>query len=183
MMSALEKNGSLGAIALPDRKSWQTAVLAPSLITAVAVLYWFWPPRSPGLDPAMLINVTLTALMATSGLLLWAQFEGLFRSIGWIRHPWVRLTHEFIGLVYFPIVLLVDFYETADGQQGGEPFILEVLNKPVMILTLVTAAFLYFKWPRPLLTYYRPIRYVHIAVASLWVLKFFLEPLYGGQLG
>ena len=180
-MTSLEKSTSFGAVTLPERKTWQV-VLAPALIAAVGVLYWFWPPRSAGVDPAMLINVSMTTLMALSGLLLWAQIEGVFRSVRWIRHTWVRLTHEFIGLVYFPIVLLVDFYETADGQ-GGEPLILEVLNKPVMISTLLTAAFLYFKWPRPLLPYYRLIRYVHIAVASIWVIKFFLEPFYGGQLG
>ncbi len=181
-MTNFERGTSLGPIVIAERKRWQI-VLAPALITAVAVLYWFWPPRSPGVDPAVLINVSMTTAMALSGMLLWAQIEGAFRSIRWIRHAWVRVIHEFIGLVYFPIILLVDFYETADGQMIGEPVFLEGLNKPVMIVTMATAAFLYFKWPRSLLTYYRPIRYVHIAVAGLWVVKFFLEPLYGGQLG
>ncbi len=181
MTSLEKKSASRGTIVIPERKLWQIA-LAPIIIAAVAVLYLFWPPRSSGIDPAIVINVAMTALMAISGLLVWAQIEGAFRSVGWIRQPWVRLTHEFIGLVYFPIVLLVDFYETADGQVG-EPLILEALNKPVMISTLLTAAFLYFKWPRSLFPYYRPIRYVHIAVAGLWVIKFFVEPFYGGQLG
>ena len=61
--------------------------------------------------------------------------------------------------------------------------LLEAINKPVLIALLASATFLFLKWPRPLLRHYAAIKYFHIAAATIYVVKFFAEPLLGGKLG
>ncbi len=65
----------------------------------------------------------------------------------------------------------------------AESAFLEGLNKPLLIAILVTSTLLFLRKPHALMRFYRPLKYVHISTAILYVVKFFAEPFLGGKLG
>ena len=165
-------------------QKWQSVAIVATMVGAIAYfdgLRSFGPIA--GVEPMRLINIVFTLVLAMTGPVMWARTSQRFRHVQWLRHPAIVWIHRLTGLAYIPLILLWDFYFETGDEGSSEMALLEAINKPVLIALLVSAAFLFLKWPRVLLRYYRAIRYFHIAAATIYVVKFFAEPLLGGKLG
>ena len=167
-----------------NRSQWLSIVIVALLTGTVAVFDGLRPfGLVAGIEPMRLINIGFTLALAVTGPLMWARTSRRFRHLGWLRHAVLGWTHRLVGLSYLPLILLWDFYYETGDEGGSEMAVLEAINKPVLIALLVSAVLLFLKRPRALMRHYAALKYFHIAAASVYVLKFFAEPLLGGKLG
>lgn len=166
------------------RQKWQSVVLVAAM-TGVVAYFEGWRSFGPiaGIEPMRLINIVATLVLAMTGPVMWARSSRRFRHVPWLRHPAFVWTHRLTGLAYLPLILLWDFYFETGGDSSSEMALLEAINKPVLVALLASAAFLFLKWPRPLMRYYAAVKYFHIAAATIYAVKFFAEPFLGGKLG
>ena len=168
----------------PTHKKWISVVVV-TILTGTVAIFDGLRALGPiaGVEPLRLVNIGFTLTLAVTGPLIWARTSRRFRDRQWLRHAILEWTHRLVGLCYLPLILLWDFYFETGNEGGSEMALLEAINKPVLIALLASAAFLFLKWPRPLLRHYAAIKYFHIAAATIYVVKFFAEPLLGGKLG
>ncbi len=166
------------------RQKWHAVAIVAAMTSLVAYFDGLRPlGLIAGIEPLRLVNILFTLALAMTGPIMWARTSRRFRHVEWLRHQAIGWTHRLVGLTYLPLILLWDFYFETTDEAGSEMALLEAINKPVLIALLASAAFLFLKWPRPLLPYYTAIRYFHIVAATVYVVKFFAEPLLGGKLG
>ncbi|TCW75488.1 hypothetical protein C5O80_37490 [Burkholderia sp. SRS-46] len=166
------------------RQKW----LSVAIVTAVTgIVICFDGLRSTGpilgIHPMRFVNIVATLVLAMTGPIMWARTSRRFRHVQWLRHRAIVWIHRLAGLGYLPLILLWDFFYETGGENGGEMAVLEAINKPVLIALLASAALLFLKWPRRIVRHLAAIRYFHISAATIYVVKFFAEPLLGGKLG
>ncbi|MDL2338372.1 MAG: hypothetical protein QFE16_11070 [Pseudomonadota bacterium] len=167
-----------------NRSQWLSIIIV-ALLTGTFVVFDGLRALGPvaGVEPLRLVNIGFTLTMAISGPLMWARRSPRFRRWSWLQHSALEWTHRLVGLSYLPLILLWDFYYETGDEGGAEMAVLEAINKPVLIALLISAALLFLKRPRLLMRHYSALKYFHIVAASVYVVKFFVEPLLGGKLG
>ena len=174
----------LVAVGRAKSERWWAVGFVAIVITGLWLSDWL-RPLGPiaGTEPMRLINIVLTLLLAVTGFIQWARTSKRYRHVQWIRQKTFVWTHRIAGIAYIPLILLWDFVFEAEDVGAAESAFIEGLNKPLLIVIATTAALLFLKWPRPILSYYKQVKYVHITATVLYVIKFFAEPFMGGKLG
>ncbi len=163
---------------------WWSVAIVIVVIAALWVSDWLRPVGPiVGVEPMRLVNIALTLVLAATGPIQWARTSRRFRHVEWIRSVTLIWAHRLAGLMYIPLIVLWDLALETEETSTAESAFLEGLNKPLLIAILVTSTLLFLRKPHALMRFYRPLKYVHISTAILYVVKFFAEPFLGGKLG
>lgn len=165
-------------------QKWFLVATVTTLFVALWLSDWL---RSLGfiftVEPMRLINIVLTVVLAITGLCQWARGQQRFRNYLWLRHRSIAWIHRSAGLFYVLLIVFWDLLFETENASTAENAILETLNKPLLAVLVLTALFLFLKWPRRILPHYKLVKWIHITAATIYVIKFFAEPLLGGKLG
>ena len=165
-------------------QKWFLVVTVTTLFVALWLSDWL---RSLGLiftiEPMRLINIVLTVVLAITGLCQWARGQQRFRNYQWLRHRSIVWIHRSAGLFYILLIVFWDLLFETENASTTENAILEAVNKPLLAVLVLTALILFLKWPRRILPHYKLVKWLHITAATIYVIKFFVEPLLGGKLG
>ncbi len=163
---------------------WRLVTIVTIVIAALWLSDWLRPVGLiDGVESMRLVNIALILVPAATGPIQWARTSRRFRHVEWIRVGALTWAHRLAGLLYIPLIVLWDLALETEETSTAESAFLEGLNKPLLITILVTSTLLFLKKPRALMRFYRPLKYVHIATAILYVVKFFAEPFLSGKLG
>lgn len=173
----------LGLSAATRRRLWSIG-FASTVIGVFWLSDWLRPIGPiAGVEPMRLFNIALTLILAVTGPVQWARTSLRYRHIKWLRLTAFVWAHRLAGLLYIPLIVLWDLVLETENTSTAESAFLEGLNKPLLIAILLTSMMLFLKRPRGLMRFGPLLKYIHIAVSVLYVVKFFAEPFIGGKLG
>lgn len=174
---------STGLSPAARQRGWSIACVA-AVIASLWLADWLRPLGTiGGVEPMRLINIVLTLALASTGAVQWARTSPRFRGVRWLRHGGFVWVHRIAGLLYIPLIVLWDLVFETENTATTESAFVEALNKPLLIGIVITATILFLKWPRPILKHYKVVKWTHITLAVVYVIKFFAEPFLGGKLG